>query len=69
MAVVDSKQERGKIRQNDSYCMYFAPLDPVYASPNKFWNEQLLHGSAFRLHGTRESVHAFVLIRSIYGLV
>lgn len=34
MAVVDSKQERGKIRQSDSYYMYFAPLDPVYASPN-----------------------------------
>ena len=52
MAVVDSKQERGKIRQSDSYCMYFAPLDPVYASPNKFWNEQKL--ARFRLSFTRD---------------
>ena len=52
MAVVDSKQEREKIRQSDSYCMYFAPLDPVYASPNKFWNEQKL--ARFRLSFTRD---------------
>ena len=53
MAVVDSKLQSGKIRQNDSYCMYFAPLDPVYASPNKFWNEQKL--ARFRLSFTRDT--------------